>query len=67
MFDGNIISIASENCTVSGNKKLIAMIGVQDLVVVDTDDALLICHKTQTQEIKQILAQLKAEQKSELL
>ena len=66
MFDGNVLSIDSANCTVSGNKKLIALLGTQDLVIVDTDDALLICDKHRTQDIKQILTQLKAEQ-SELL
>ena len=44
-----------------------AVLGVQDLVIVDTEDALLICHKNQTQDIKKILAELKAEHKSELL
>ncbi len=67
-FDGEIISSDVKNCTVSGNgKKIIAMLGVEDLVVVDTKDALLICHKQQTQEIKKILAQLKENQRFELL
>ena len=67
MFDGNVLSIDSHNCTVAGNGRMIAMLGVEDLVIVDTADALLICKKDQTQEIKKILAELKAEQKSDLL
>ena len=67
MFDGDVLSIDSANCTVSGNKKLIALLGTQDLVIVDTEDALLICDKQRTQDIKLLLAQLKAENKSELL
>ena len=35
------------------------MIGVKDLVVVDTDDALLICHRDRTQEVKTIVNRLK--------
>lgn len=66
-LDGNILSLDSRNCTVSGNGRLIAMLGLEDLVIVDTDDALLICHKHQTQNIKQILAKLKDQQKSDLL
>ena len=67
LLDGNIISLDSHNCTVSGNGRLIAMLGIEDLVIVDTNDALLICHKNQTQEIKKILAQLKEQQQSDLL
>ena len=67
MLDGDILSIDSHNCTVAGNGRMIALLGVQDLVIVDTDDALLICNKNQTQDIKKILAELKAEKKSELL
>jgi len=67
MLDGDVLTINSHNCTVSGNDKTIAILGVDDLVIVDTDDALLICHKNQTQDIKKILAELKAENKSDLL
>ena len=41
------------------SKRLVAMIGVKDLVVVDTDDALLICHRDRTQEVKTIVNRLK--------
>ena len=67
ILDGDVLSIDSKNCTVTGGGRTIAVLGVQDLVIVDTDDALLICHKNQTQDIKKILAELKAEHKSELL
>lgn len=67
LFDGDVISLDSHHCTVSGNGRTIALLGVQDLVIVDTEDALLICNKNQTQDIKKILARLKAEDKSALL
>ena len=67
ILDGDVLSIDSKNCTVTGGGRTIAVLGVQDLVIVDTDDALLICNKNQTQDIKKILAELKAEHKSELL
>ena len=37
------------------NKKIIATIGVEDIVIVNTEDALLVCHKDKSQEIKKIL------------
>ena len=46
--EGNII-INKEN------KKIIATIGVEDIVIVNTEDALLVCHKDKSQEIKKIL------------
>lgn len=40
--------------------KLVALLGVSDLVVVDTADALLICHRDRTQDVKKIVARLEA-------
>lgn len=48
-------------------KKVIAAIGVEGLIVVDTEDALLICPKDKTQDVKKIIEQLKEEKKEEFL
>jgi len=69
---GNIISgahagIDTTGSVVFGNKRLIATVGVKDLVIVDTEDALLICAKGQEQRVKEIVEILKAEGKDELL
>lgn len=40
--------------------KLTVTIGVEDIVVVETDDVLMICHKTRTQEVKEVVKRLKA-------
>lgn len=62
--DGNIlvgphIGIDTHNCLVFSSKRLIATIGVQGLVIVDTDDALLICTKDREQEVREIVERLK--------
>ncbi|MDD5367678.1 MAG: sugar phosphate nucleotidyltransferase [Anaerolineaceae bacterium] len=65
--DGNIIlgsdylGIDTKNSLVSssGSERLIVTIGVRDLVVIDTGDALLICHKDQAQQVKQVVTLLK--------
>ena len=67
MFSGDIVSIDIKNCTISGGKRLIAALGVEDIVVVDTPDALLVCDKNSTQDIKKILAELRAQNRTELL
>ncbi len=46
--------------------RLIVTIGVQDLVLVDTGDVLLVCHKDQAQRVRQVVNQLKQEGKSYL-
>jgi len=47
--------------------KTVALIGVKDLVVVDTGDALLICRKDQTGRVGEVVDKLKAENKTDLL
>ncbi|HZD56786.1 MAG TPA: mannose-1-phosphate guanylyltransferase [Anaerolineales bacterium] len=46
---------------VDQQRRLIVTIGVQDLVVVDTDDVLLICRKDQAQKVRQVVKQLREE------
>jgi mannose-1-phosphate guanylyltransferase len=43
----------------STEKKLIVTIGVNDLIVIDSGDALLICHRDQAQQVRQVIANLK--------
>jgi len=58
--NGNIIfgqhlGIDSKNIIAYSHKKLLATIGIQDLIIVDTEDALLVCHKDHAQEIKNLV------------
>jgi mannose-1-phosphate guanylyltransferase len=57
----------SENCLVYSRDKLTALVGVKDLIVVDTPDALLICRKDQDQRVKDIVGRLKKDKKEEYL
>ena len=65
--EGNIltgahVAIDTHNTLVLGGKKrLIATIGVEDLVIVDTEDALLICTKEREQDVRAVVKQLKQE------
>ena len=67
LFDNHVISVDTKNCTVCADGKTIALLGVHDLVIVDTPDALLICDKKSTQDIKQILGEIKKQEKFDLL
>lgn len=56
---GNIITIDTKNCIIEGHDKLIAAVGLENLVIVDTEDATLICNKNSTGDIKKILENLR--------
>ena len=62
LLKGQIVSIDSRNSTAYGlPDKVIALVGVQDLVVVDTEDALLVMPKDQAQRVKEVLEALQAD------
>lgn len=65
--DSEIINIGSENVLVDAGKKLVALVGVEDLVVIDTGDALLIAKSDKTQDVKKVAEKLKEEKKDEYL
>ena len=67
VISGNVISIKTKNSIIQGNEKLIATIGLEDIVIVDTEDVTLICHKDNTQEVKEVINNLKICNRNEYL
>ena len=65
-FYGDVKAVDTKNTLVVGENKLIATVGVEDLVVINTKDAVLVAHKDESQKVKQIVNQLKAEERSEV-
>lgn len=59
LVTGNVVSVNTNSCIISAGEKLIATVGVKNLVVIDTPDATLICRKDSTQDIKKIIENLK--------
>lgn len=66
---GDVLGLDLKDCLVYENKKgkLIAAIGIKGLIVVDTEDALLICPKERTHDVKKVIEQLKEKNKEEFL
>jgi len=58
VLQGRVIASASRDNFVVADKRLVALLGVENLVVVDTDDALLVCSADRVQDVKQILDEL---------
>jgi len=57
---GNIISRNNRNCYLRSENKLVVCMGLEDLIVIDTSDAILITNKSESQNIKSIVKTLKA-------
>ena len=62
---GDVLLHNSSDCYVRADKKLVAAVGLKDLVIVDTKDALMVAHKDSVQDAKIIAQQLKKESRSE--
>ena len=70
--DGNILigdcfAEDTKNTTVYSSGKFVATLGVENLVIVETPDAVMVCTKEKAQEVKKIVDRLKAEHREELL
>lgn len=61
------VDIGSKNILVETNGRLIVTIGLEDIVVIDTHDAILICNKNKTQDVKKAVEKLKEEKKNKYL
>ncbi len=57
---GEAVHVESRNNYVQCDERIVATVGVEDLVIVDTADALLVAHRSQLQMVKEVVAQLKA-------
>ncbi|HLT45497.1 MAG TPA: mannose-1-phosphate guanylyltransferase/mannose-6-phosphate isomerase [Luteimonas sp.] len=60
---GDVIAVDSRN-SYAYARRLVALVGVDDLVVVETDDAVLVAHKEKVQQVKDVVARLKSDQRS---
>jgi mannose-1-phosphate guanylyltransferase len=56
---GSALPIDSRGCVVDSPKRLVALLGVEDLVVVDTPDAVLVCRKDRAQDVRLVVDELR--------
>ncbi len=55
---GKAVLVESSGCFVQGDDRLVAAVGVHDLVIVDTGDAVLVAHRDRAQDVKEVVNQL---------
>ncbi|WP_336209838.1 mannose-1-phosphate guanylyltransferase/mannose-6-phosphate isomerase [Enterobacter sp. P82] len=64
---GDVLTEESSNSYLYSQHRLIGAVGIKDLVVVETKDAVLVAHKDKVQQVKNIVSQLKSKNRSEYL
>ncbi|EOX4280279.1 mannose-1-phosphate guanylyltransferase/mannose-6-phosphate isomerase [Vibrio cholerae] len=62
---GDVLTENSQRCYISAPERVVSAVGVEDLVIVDTKDALLVAHRDKVQDVKNIVSDLKANERSE--
>ena len=58
-IQGDVLVRDSKNCTIKSESRVIGVVGVENLIIIDTPDALLVVDKDSAQEVKHIYAELK--------
>ncbi len=58
-ISGNVIDIDSKNSMIYSTSKLVTTIGLENTIVIETEDALLVCDKSKAQDVKKIYDELK--------
>lgn len=66
-LQGQAVVHTSSRCLVSGNDRLIVLVGMHDAVVIDTDDAVLVCNRENAQQVKGVVDYLDAHQLEQYL
>jgi len=56
---GKVVSYETSNSLILGNKRLISTIGLQDIIIVETEDVLLVAHRGESQKVKELVKDLK--------
>ncbi|SDW82619.1 mannose-1-phosphate guanylyltransferase [Paenibacillus sp. PDC88] len=67
VIKGNILNLDTKRCIIESNGKLIATLGIEDLIIVDTEDVTLICTKDKAQEVKLLLKELRMQKLEQYL
>jgi len=65
VFVGDVLSLESNRCYIRSEHRLVASLGLQDLVVVETPDAVLVAHRDHLQSVGKIAAHLKRQGRPE--
>ncbi|GGC83310.1 mannose-1-phosphate guanylyltransferase/mannose-6-phosphate isomerase [Marinobacter halophilus] len=64
-FGGDVIAHDTESTLVRAESRLVATVGVKDLIIIETKDALLVAHKDKVQDVKKVVERIKGDGRHE--
>ncbi|MBL7661316.1 mannose-1-phosphate guanylyltransferase [bacterium] len=64
---GEVIGIDSDRYAVVGHKKPVVLVGLSNVIVVDTEDAILVCHQDSSQKVREVVEMLEKQDRSDLI
>jgi mannose-1-phosphate guanylyltransferase/mannose-6-phosphate isomerase len=65
--EGEAVLIGTTGSLIFGDRRLVAAIGLEDMIIVDTDDALLVCPRSRAQDVRKVVEALKRSHKTKYL
>lgn len=64
---GDVLLQDANNCFLHSNDKLLAAVGIEDIVAVVTSDAVLVAHKNKSQDVKEVVVRLRESRRNEAM
>ncbi|WP_136680208.1 mannose-1-phosphate guanylyltransferase/mannose-6-phosphate isomerase [Neptunomonas sp. XY-337] len=65
VLTGDVLTESTNNTLVVSQERLVTTLGIEDLIIVDTKDAVLVAHKDRIQDVKKLVAQIKTAGRNE--
>lgn len=66
-LEGDVMAIDSRNCLVQSHHRLVATVGLEDMIVIETKDAILVANKHNSQQVKDVVKRLLVEERAEFV
>ena len=66
-LEGDVMAIDTRNCLVQSHHRLVATVGLDDLIVIETKDAVLVANKNDSQQVKDVVKRLLVEERAEFV
>lgn len=57
---GKVVDLSTKNCLIFGGRRVISTLGIEDLIIIDTEDAVLIARKSESQKVREIVREMDA-------
>lgn len=65
VFQGDVIAVDAHHSLVRADSRLVTLVGLDDVIVVETKDAVLVAHQDKVQKVKKVVEQLKSDDRRE--